>query len=366
MTTDDFADAVMGFASNIPDVKNSCKNEEGTKHSMILPLIQLLGYNVFDPKEVVPEVDCDIRGGGDKVDYVIQHNGEHLILMECKHWTKDLDYYVSQLQGYFVGSRAHFAVLTNGIEYRFYADLDNANLMDDKPFLVLDMERLTKRGLNGLKLFCKDNFSESILMEQANDMKLSALLREDVQQELSNPSFEMVTHFARRIYGKMPSRSVRERMQPMLADSLAEYRLSVRGVDMSEGLPSIHPVSDGEHGVLEAVQGILKDIVPSSRVQLFTGAGYSAVRLDGSQWWPIIKFKYTGYSKWVAVGKYCPQSRHFSCHSKDDRRQIESVADIDKFSKDIKDIVAVMLIGGVGQDEQRVAWVRENRPDWCA
>ena len=359
----DFKDAVRQFTSNISEVKRCCKAEEGTKHSLILPVIQLLGYNIFDPTEVVPEVDCDIRRNGDKVDYVIQHNGQHLILIECKHWTKDLDYYVSQLRGYFVASDAHLGVLTNGIEYRFYSDLDKPNLMDEEPFLVVELDRLTEEGLNGLEMFCKDVFNEKIIMEKANDMKCLNALREEVRQELAEPSFDLVTLFARRIYGQVPSRAVRERMKPLLAKAIKECVLHTKSqCDVTPAEPTI---TTGEQEVLSIVQGVLKDVVSPERVQLFVGSAYSSIRLDGSQWWPIIKFKFTDYAKWVAVGKYWPQSFHFYCHPKDDKQYIDTPADVANYSKDIRDIVTVMLIGGENQDEERVLWVQEHRPDWC-
>ena len=219
----DFRETIRQFAGGIDGLKLCCSNEEATKHSLILPLIQLLGYNVFDPTEVVPEVDCDIRRNGDRVDYVIQRHGHHLILIECKHWARDLDYYVSQLGGYFAGSLARFGILTNGIEYRFYTDLDRANLMDEEPFLVVDMEALTDDGLDGLDVFRKDVFNEKVIMEKATDMKCLNALRDEVRQELADPSFELVTHFARRIYGQVPSKSVREHMKPLLLKAIDGY-----------------------------------------------------------------------------------------------------------------------------------------------
>lgn len=353
----DFEQTFQQFASTVGDVKGCCRTEESTKHSLILPVIQMLGYDIFNPTEVVPEVDCDIRQGGEKVDYVIQRNGQHLILIECKHWTKNLDNYEAQLRSYFVASKARFGILTNGIEYRFFTDLENPNLMDDVPFLVVDIEDTSKEGLEGLKMFCRDTFNEQMIIERARELKCMSAIREAVGQELANPSIGLVTHFAKLIYGQVPSRSIREQMQPLLARAFNEY---IHGESDAVGSQL---VAGGSSDILSVVQDILTGVVSRDRVQQFDGAGYSSIRLDGSQWWPIIKFKFTEYAKWVAIGRYWSSTSHFYCNQKD-REYITSAEDIMGFSKDIRDIVNVMLIDGENQDELRAQWVAMNRPDW--
>lgn len=355
MNTTDFNDAVILFAARINTIKRSCKTEESTKHSLILPFIRLLGYDIFDPTEVVPEVDCDIRKSGDKVDYVIQHNASHIILIECKHWTKDLDNFVNQLSSYFVASKARFGILTNGIQYRFFADLEKANLMDNEPFLVVDMENLTEDSLEGLYMFCKDTFNEQLIIDKGREIRRMNALRKSLQDELTNPSYDFVTFFARRVYGQVPSKAVREQFKPLLIKAISEYTRHIEVED--NGQPRIEASS---LGVLGIVQSILSNTVPADRVQLFTGTGYSSIRLDGSQWFPIIKFG----TNWITLGKYRTQSKHFYCQTKDNKQYIDTPSDIFKYAADITDIVTVMLIGD-GHDDERTKWVIEHRPDWC-
>ena len=359
MSTTDFTRDILQFADKVSSIKANCKTEESTKHSLILPVIQMLGYDIFDPTEVVPEVDCDIRRNGDKVDYVIQHNGEHIILIECKHWTKDLDNYVDQLSSYFVASKARFGILTNGIEYRFYADLEKANLMDKEPFLVVDMERLAEDSLEGLKLFCKDTFNEHFIIDWGETTIRMNTIRKVVADELTSPSFYLITFFARRIYGQVPSKSVRERIAPLITNAIHEYSGHAGIVQNKHA-----DVGTNSPDILDTVQSILSGIVPADRVQLFHGTSYSSIRLDGSQWFPIIKYKYSGNTRWIAVGRYCPKTMHFYCNQKENKLFILAPADIHKHAKDIQDIVKVMLMGDV-HDDERVQWVTEFRPDWC-
>lgn len=359
MTATDFTRDMLQFSNKVSAIKANCKTEESTKHSLILPVIQMLGYDIFDPTEVVPEVDCDIRRNGDKVDYVIQHDGEQIILIECKHWMKDLDNYVDQLSGYFVASKARFGILTNGIEYRFYADLKKANLMDKEPFLVVDIERLTEDSLEGLNMFRRDTYNEQYTIGWGENRVLMNTIRKVVDEELTSPSFDLITFFARRIYGQVPSKSVRERMTPLVTNAIHDYS-GRTGVEQNKQTD----IETNDPGILDTVQSILSGTVAADRVQTFHGTSYSSIRLDGSQWFPIIKYRYSGNAQWIAVGKYCPKTMHFYCNQREDKLSILAPSDIHKYAKDIRDIVTVMLMGD-GHDDERVRWVTEFRPDWC-
>lgn len=56
----DFIDQLRILASRIAVTKDMIQTEEATKNAMIMPFIQSLGYNVFDPTEVTPELIADI------------------------------------------------------------------------------------------------------------------------------------------------------------------------------------------------------------------------------------------------------------------------------------------------------------------
>lgn len=100
-----------------------------------MPFINALGYDVFNPLEVLPEMTCDIgTKKGEKIDYAIMKDDQPILLIECKHWKQDLNLHDNQLLRYFNVSKAKFGLLTNGIIYRFYTDLKEPNIMDDKPF----------------------------------------------------------------------------------------------------------------------------------------------------------------------------------------------------------------------------------------
>ncbi|HQP89558.1 MAG TPA: type I restriction endonuclease, partial [Bacteroidales bacterium] len=127
----DLKDQLKQIADKINKFKDSTQTEEATKNAFIMPFINALGYDIFNPQEVVPEFVADIGlKKGEKVDYAILRNNIPVILIECKHWRENLDIHNTQLIRYFNVTKAKFAILTNGINYRFYTDLEEPNKMD--------------------------------------------------------------------------------------------------------------------------------------------------------------------------------------------------------------------------------------------
>ena len=148
----DFKDSILQLAERVSSLKESIQTVEATKNAFIMPFIQVLGYDVFNPLEVVPEMDCDIaKKKGEKIDYAIMKDGAPIMLIECKHWKQDLNLHDNQLKRYYVASKAKFGVLTNGIVYRFYADLIKENIMDDVPFLEINLEKIRDAQIEEVK-----------------------------------------------------------------------------------------------------------------------------------------------------------------------------------------------------------------------
>jgi hypothetical protein len=177
------------LAERINSIKDQISTEEATKNALIMPFIQILGYDVFNPLEVVPEMDCDlVKKKGEKIDYAIMKDGEPIMLIECKHWKQDLNLHDNQLKKYYVASKAKFGVLTNGIEYRFYADLVKQNIMDDMPFLVVNMDDLRDAHIEELKKFHKSNFDVINIMSSASELKYLTELRKLIKAEFAEPS----------------------------------------------------------------------------------------------------------------------------------------------------------------------------------
>ena len=174
----EFNDSIKQFSERVEGLKGTISTEEGTKMSLIVPLFQLLGYDVFNPTEFCPEYVADVGiKKGEKVDYAILESGKPVILIECKSCTDSLDKHSSQLFRYFGTTSAKFGILTNGITYRFYTDLEESNKMDLVPFLEVDILNLKDSAISELKKFCKGNFDRDKIFSTAEELKYSSMIK---------------------------------------------------------------------------------------------------------------------------------------------------------------------------------------------
>lgn len=197
----DFKDKLKQLAERVERLKESILTEEATKTAFIMPFIQILGYDVFDPTEVTPEMVCDIgTKKGEKIDYCIQKDGQPIILIECKHWGQNLSLHDNQLLRYFHVSHAKFGVLTNGIIYRFYSDLSTPNKMDETPFLEVDLSKLKDSYIEELKKFHKSYFDLESILSSASELKYMGELKKIIAGEFASPSQDLVKLLGKQVH----------------------------------------------------------------------------------------------------------------------------------------------------------------------
>lgn len=220
----DFVDQLQQFVKKISGFKDSITTEEATKTSVILPFFHLLGYDIFDPTEFVPEFVADVGiKRGEKVDYAILQDGKPIIIIEAKAMGRNLEKHDSQLFRYFSTTSAKFAILTNGIRYRFYTDLEEANLMDSLPFLDIDLLHLRDAQIEELKKFKKENFSVSRIFDAASVLKYAGKFKQTLSEQFENPSDEFVRFFLQDVYDGRMTHSVVEKFRPILKASMQEF-----------------------------------------------------------------------------------------------------------------------------------------------
>lgn len=146
--------------------------EEATKTALILPMLSALGYDIFNPYELIPEMECDLSRGGDKVDYAISINGSIRIIIECKHHTCNLSAHAPQLMKYYAASEAKCGILTNGIEYWFFSDTVKQNIMDREPFFKFNVLEMGNDIIEELHMFDKDRFSDEAVRDYIHENEL--------------------------------------------------------------------------------------------------------------------------------------------------------------------------------------------------
>lgn len=308
-------DSLNQLAERARNLKNNLLTEEATKNALIMPFIQALGYDVFNPLEVVPELDCDInKKKGEKIDYAIMKDGEPIIVIECKHWEQPLDLHKAQLSRYFVASKAKFGLLTNGIEYRFYTDLVKTNIMDESPFLSLNIENLRETQIDELQKFMKGNFNIETIMSSANELKYMLELKNCIKDLVENPNPDFVKSLAKNVYSGKFTESVLAQFTEMVKKAAASYihdRIAERLNIVVKSAEEEQKANDGKkvevpgnkketeivttQAEMEAyytIKAILRSIVQGKRVVMRDALSYCAILLDDNNRKPICKLHF--------------------------------------------------------------------------
>ncbi|MGE3842413.1 MAG: type I restriction enzyme HsdR N-terminal domain-containing protein [Vicinamibacterales bacterium] len=221
-----FSDGLASIAQKIRDMRESVLTEEATKNAFIMPFISnVLGYDVFNPSEVIPEFIADVGvKKGEKVDYAIFKDGQVQILIECKKIGDPLDLrYASQLFRYFAVTSARIAILTNGQHYHVYTDGDMPNRMDEKPFLIFDLLDIDRTLVPEIQKFSKESFDIDSVVSAAEELKYIGGIRRIIATEVKEPSEEWVRFFVNRIYEGRTTQRIIDQFRPLVAKALNQY-----------------------------------------------------------------------------------------------------------------------------------------------
>lgn len=371
----DFKDQIVQLSERISKQKDSIATEEATKTAFIMPMIAALGYDVFNPFEVVPEMDCDlIKKKGEKIDYAIMKDENPILLIECKHCKQDLNLHDTQLQKYFVASKARFGVLTNGIEYRFYTDLEKINIMDEKPFLVVNMLDLSDADIEQLKKFHKSYYNEEDVLSTANELKYTTEIKSILNNEFASPTAEFVRFFARQAYtsGQITSKVI-DMFTPLVKKSITSVindiisdRLNTAIKNSEQTSDSLHTQEntsintsienteeklpdgvvymDKESGVITTqeeldayniVRSILRKNVDVARITYKDYKSYFVVNIDNSQWYWICRVSIGARKKQIGI----PTNQYKSC----EWIQIDNVDDIFKYADRLEEALKMAM-----------------------
>lgn len=181
------------FISRLNTIKGYIQNEESTKTSLIMPFISLLGYDVFNPTELLPEYVADVGiKKGEKVDYAIVQNGNPIMLIEAKCVGEDLSKHYSQLYRYFSTTSSKFAILTDGVVYKFYSDIEEVNRLDSEPFIVIDLLNISDNDKNVLEAFRKSNFNINELSNDIVKWKYELKIKNSLELLFNSPSDDFI------------------------------------------------------------------------------------------------------------------------------------------------------------------------------
>jgi hypothetical protein len=281
----------------VRDHREVLLTEEAAKNALVMPFLRALGYDVFNPGEVVPEFTCDVATKkGEKVDYAICNAGRLVMLIECKPANTELSVKnAGQLYRYFSVTDARIAVLTNGVVYKFFSDLDAPNRMDEKPFFSCQLDSLRKQDIKTLGRFAKQAFDIDRIIEEAASLKTQSLVYRELQREFSDPSEDFIRIIAGKVQPGRLTPAKKEEFRSLIVNSISSLirdRVTERltsaltasnpSDDEADGAANDEPVLTTEEEVAgyNIVRAIAAKAVDPKRIVMRDAKSYCAILLD--------------------------------------------------------------------------------------
>ena len=344
---------VISLSERVSTLTSSISTEEATKQAFVVPFIMALGYDVFNPLEVVPEYTADVgTKKGEKVDYAILKDNTPLIIIECKkceHVLNATDY--SQLYRYFATTEAKIAILTNGVQYQFYTDLEKANLLDSTPFLELDLSKKETVRYDELFKLSKDHFDLQGLLSSASTLKYTHAIKQLVAEEFKTPSDDFTKFFASKVHEGRVTANILSEFKSIVAEAIKQHinrtindhikDLMIRvddvpetksssALDISSYMSKKQQDNDKIETTEEEVQAfqellnILYGHVDAKRIVWRDVVTYFGVLLDDNNRKPICRFHFNTGNKYISLFD--------SSDRQQEKIQIDSIADIKMYA----------------------------------
>lgn len=355
----DFKDQILQLAARVEKLLPQLKTEEATKNALIMPFIQVMGYDVFNPFEVNPEFIADIGiKKGEKVDYAIMQEGEPTILIECKHHLEKLDPHNSQLFRYFHTTKAKFGLLTNGLSYRFYTDLEEKNKMDNTPFFEFSITEIKETEITELKKFHKSYFDIESITNTASELKYLNELKTLLNKEMITPSEPFVTFFTKQIYAGPITAKIKDQFSPIIKRSFhllisdainerlksalnQEKQLEVADDSKPEENLAAEPSSlivttEEELEGFYIIKSMLRQHLDAKRVKYRDAQSYFAILLDDNNRKTICRLYLGGSKNYIAI---------LDEQKKEIKHEIKSLDELYQYSEALLEVIGRLELG---------------------
>lgn len=350
----DFIDQLQALAARVSRQVDMLLTEEATKNALVMPFINALGYNVFDPTEVTPELNADVGiKKGEKVDYAILKDGQVVMLFECKSVGTNLDRVTpTQLFRYFTVTRARIGVLTNGVVYRFFSDLEEPNKMDGKPFLEFNLFDIQESVVHEVKKLTRPHFDQTAIIEAASELKYTREIKRILGEQMVNPAEEFVRFFIPLVYSGRVTQAVREQFTPLVqkafrqfvSEQISDRLKSALEQETQPPAPVEAAAAPGEPAAQEraadvvtteeeregyyVVKSILRETVDPTRIAARDVKSYFGILLDDNNRKPICRLHFNTFQKYVGFFD--------NGEKQEERVPIERVDDLYKFSERLR------------------------------
>lgn len=344
----DLIEKLRELSARIPQQLEHIETEEATKNALIMPFISALGYDVFNPLEILPEFTADIGiKKGEKVDYAVKKDQQIIMLIECKfHKVNLAEEHASQLYRYFSVTEARFGIITNGIIYQFFSDIDEPNKMDSKPFFEFNILNFQPHHVKELNKFTKSAFSLEEILNTASNLKYTGAIKKILEEELESPSENFVKFFASQIYTGKVTKTVINQFVNIVKDSAKQLitekindliesainkpieqskevkELPIEEKEINNGIVTTQEEIDG----FNIVRGILSQVIDLNRVTMRDTKSYCGILFDDNNRKPICRLYFNTSQKYLAL---------FS-NKKETKIAIDNLTDIFNYHEELK------------------------------
>lgn len=321
-------ESLRSIAERVKTYSSTMATEEAVKTAVVLPFLRALGYDVFDPTEVVPEFTADAVGKkGEKVDYAIKIENEIRILIECKPISVTLERkHLDQLYRYFSVTNAKFAILTNGRSFNFYTDLDAPNKLDARPFLVFDVTDASPTILAELRKFEKAAFDVNAILATAERLKYTSGVKQIISKLIEEPSDEFVRLVSSGVYeGRMTAQVkemftgvvraafrevIMDNLKSRLSNALAETEQTIKAIDEPVAEDPEIVTTDEEREGYMIVRAIVRDTISAKRVFMRDAKSYCAILVDDNNRKPLARLHFNRGVKYIGIFDADAEERH--------------------------------------------------------
>lgn len=329
-------------------IKVKITSEEATKHAYILPFFQALGYDIFNPDEVIPEFTADLGiKRGEKVDYAIKLNDKIVMVVECKSCDSALNIaHESQLFRYFTATSAKFGLLTNGIQYKIYTDIQEPNKMDLHPFLEFDLADYESIKFWELEKFTKQNFNIDSIMKFAELSQCSTIIKNIIETEVFSPSADFIRFIFKKIksngaFTEKTKNTLTPIIQSCFEDLIGEKIRNAFGDALENSSQEQQErneknqkffendkivTTQEEKDAYSIVKAICAEIVSPERIIMRDAQTYCAILFDNNNRKPVVRLRFN-YANAKFISLFAT--------SEDVRVPINSIEDIYQYKKEI-------------------------------
>lgn len=348
-----FDEKIAALIQRLPKSINHLETEEATKNALVMPFIASLGYDIFNPQEVVPEFTADIgTKKGEKVDYAVLKDGEVILLFECKKARADLRHAeMSQLFRYFHVTKARIGILTNGTQYYFYSDLEAANKMDERPFLELDLEDPRSNALQEVKRLAKDDFDLEEILSTASELKYTSAIKRILAEQYDSPDEEFCKYFFVKAHGGRFAGNAKDNFIPLVKIAFNQFvsekvsdrlrsALETEGTQIApettaistEEVPAVSDIvtTEEELEAFRIIRAIASKVVNPERIVHRDAKTYMSILLDDNNRKPVCRLWFNTRQKYFGT---------FDAGKNEIKNPIENLSDIYQYGEQVISVI---------------------------